>query len=210
MRKVGLLIVAGLILGVPAAQLSTAALARGKAAKCSGKLDPGRYRKLIVPAGTTCDGTDARIHVRRGVWVREGATFILGSEDSGGGTGTIRGGIHADSPGSLQVHFAHVRGGVRMQGGNGYFSAVEDNNIRGDAKIKGYSGTWLGFIRNQVHGSVTLSNNLMDDPDANEYVTNTISGSLVCHRNSPAPQKGDSGGGRNIVAGKKVGQCAGL
>ena len=147
--------------------------------------------------------------MRGGVRVGEGATFILGSEE-GADTGTIRGGIRANAPASLQVHFAHINGGVRMLGGNGEFSTVEDNVIHGGATINGYSGFWFGFIRNTVRGTVTLSNNVMDDPDANEFVTNTIAGNLVCHNNSPAPQIGDSEGQPNVVTGKKVDQCAGL
>jgi hypothetical protein len=96
---------------------------------------------------------------------------------------------------------------VKGGGGNGFFSTVEDNVIRGGATIDGYSGLWLGFIRNTVHGNVKLSNNDMDHPDANEYVTNTIEGNLVCHNNSPAPQVGDSMGLPNVVTGQKVDQC---
>ena len=55
-----------------------------------------------------------------------------------------------------------------------------------------------------------LNNNQMDDPDANEFVTNVIHGNLVCHNNSPPPQVGDSEGQPNVVSGKKVDQCAGL
>jgi hypothetical protein len=51
-------------------------------------------------------------------------------------------------------------------------------------------GSWLGFIRNTVHGSVKLNNNQMDDPDANEFVTNAIHGNLVCHNNSPRATSG--------------------
>jgi hypothetical protein len=176
---------------------------------CTGTLASGNYQKIVVPAGETCDGTDANISVRGGVVVGEGATFVLGNEE-GGPTGTIRGGVVASSPASLQLHFAHVNGGVMMTGGNGFFSTVEDNVIHGGATIDGYSGFWLGFIRNHVSGTVDLSNNQMGDPDANEYVTNTIAGSLVCHGNSPHPQVGDSEGSPNQVTGNKVGQCAGL
>jgi len=163
-----------------------------------------------APPGATCDGTEAKVDVRGGIRVREDATFILGSEELGADTGDIRGGIRAHDPASLQVHFAHVKGGVKMRGGNGFFSTVEDNVIRGGATIDGYSGFWLGFIRNSVRGTVRLSNNVMDDQDANEYVTNTIKGNLVCHNNSPAPQIGDSEGLPNVVSGRKVDQCANL
>ena len=211
MRKIGLLMVGALSATALAAGPSTALAAHGTT--CTGTLASGKYHKLIVPPGATCDGTEANINVRGGVRVGDGATFILGADPTEGGltdTGTIRGGIRAKAAASLQVHFAHIKGGVKMRGGNGIFSTVEDNVIRGGATINGYSGFWLGFIRNNVRGTVRLSNNVMDDPDANEYVTNTIKGSLVCHGNSPAPQVGDSEGLPNVVSGRKVGQCAGL
>jgi hypothetical protein len=176
---------------------------------CTGTLASGSYHKLVVPAGATCDGTQANIAVHGGIRVGQGATFILGGEEPTD-TGTIRGGIRAHAPASLQVHFAHIAGGLRMHGGNGFFSAIEDNVIHGGATIDGYSGFWLGFIRNKVHGTVRLNRNDMDDPDANEFVTNTIKGNLVCHGNSPAPQVGDSEGEPNVVTGRKVDQCAGL
>jgi hypothetical protein len=202
-RRVGLVIAAAL--GVTAL-FGVTAPAAAPGFTCTGTLASGQYHKLVVPAGATCDGTAAEIDVRGGVTVGEGATFILGF-DGGVDTGSIRGGITADNPSSLQVHFADIRGGVSMHGGNGFFSTVEDSDIHGGATIDGYSGFWLGFIRNSVHGTVTLSNNHMDDPDANEFVTNTIRGSLVCHNNSPAPQVGDSGGLPNVVSGQKIDQC---
>jgi hypothetical protein len=205
MRRIGLMIVG--VLGATALVVGlTSASAASPGSTCTGTLASGEYHKLVVPAGATCDGTAAEIDVRGGVSVGEGATFILGFE-GGPDTGTIRGGVTADEPASLQVHFADIRGGVSMHGGNGFFSTVEDSDIHGGATIDGYSGFWLGFIRNSVHGTVTLSNNHMDDPDANEFVTNTIKGSLVCHNNSPAPQVGDSEGQPNVVSGQKVDQC---
>jgi hypothetical protein len=208
MRKIGLAIAAALTATALTAGLTTA-VARAAATTCTGTLVSGEYKKLVVPANATCDGTNATIIVRGGVSVQEGATLVLGSEEGTGG-GTISGGVRANAPASLQLHFANVYGGVRMLGGNGFFSTVEDNNIHGGAKIDGYSGFWLGFIRNTVHGSVKLNNNQMDDPDANEFVTNTIQGNLVCHNNSPAPQVGDSEGLPNLVSGQKIDQCAGL
>ena len=212
MRKLGIVIVGMFAVTALAAAPAAAKPGHG-GSTCTGTLASGSYHRLVVPSGETCDGTEARIDVRGGVRVEEGASFILGADPGEGGltdTGTIRGGVRANDPASLQLHFAHVSGGVRMRGGNGFFSTVEDNVIRGGATINGYSGFWLGFIRNTVHGTVTLSNNQMGDPDANEYVTNRIRGSLVCHNDSPAPQIGDSEGDPNVVSGRKVGQCAGL
>jgi len=210
MRKIRLLMAGALSATALAAGVSTALAGHHARSECTGTLASGTYKKLIVPAGASCDGTGATINVRGGVRVHEGGTFILGSEELGADTGKIRGGIRAKAPATLEVHFAHIKGGVRMRGGSGFFSTVEDNVIRGGATINGYTGFWLGFIRNNVRGTVKLSNNVMDDPDANEYVTNTIHGSLICHDNSPAPQVGDSEGQPNIVSGRKIGQCAGL
>ena len=208
MRKLGLTTV-GVFMTMAVAVGPSTALAQGGVTTCTGTLASGEYHMLVVPAGGTCDGTNATIDVRGGVSVGEGATFILGGHE-GTGHGTIRGGVRADAPASLQLHFANVYGGVMMLGGNGFLSAIEDNVFHGGAVIDGYSGFWLGFLGNTVHGSVKLNNNQMDDPDANEYVTNVIHGNLVCRNNSPAPQVGDSEGLPNVVSGQKVDQCAGL
>src|SRR5262245_28116128 len=94
-RFAPILIVAGLALAAAPA----VALAGHAASTCTGTLASGKYKKLIVPAGAKCDGTEATVDVRGGVRVGEGATFILGSEE-GGATGTIRGGIRANGPAS--------------------------------------------------------------------------------------------------------------
>src|SRR5207247_8595589 len=130
--------------------------AKRKGLACTGTLASGSYKKITVPAGATCDGTDATITVRGGVRVGSGATFILGDEEGSGG-GTISGGFDANDPASVQLHFARVNGGVSCIGGNGLFSTVEDNVIHGGATIDGYTGFWLGFIRNKVHGTVNLA-----------------------------------------------------
>ena len=176
---------------------------------CTGTLASGSYNRILVPSGATCDGTNATVFVNGDVLVGNGATFILG-EEGRGLTGRIFGGVFAVGAASVQLHYAYVRGSVFVLGGGGFFSTVEDNVITGDVVINGYSGFWLGFIRNNVGGRVVFSNNVMDDPDANEIVTNGIFGNLVCFGNSPAPQVGDSGGLPNKVGGLRLGQCASL
>jgi hypothetical protein len=207
MRKGSFVIVGGLAMAALFAGASSAQ-AKGATAPtyCNGALASGGYSRLVVPAGATCNGPGAKIYVSDGVRLKPGATLILGHE-GGASTGVIRGGVHANSPASLQLHFAHVYNGVRMYGGNGEFSTIEDNVIRGGVTQTGYRGFWLGFIRNRVIGTVRLTDNVMQDPDANEYVTNRIQGNLVCHGDSPAPQVGDSEGQPNVVTGSKVGQC---
>jgi hypothetical protein len=184
---------------------------------CSGVLAPGTYQQVVVPAGAACF-SDGPVTIRNGLIIQSGATFVLGSEESAGSTGTISGGVQATDPASVQIHFATINGGIDIQGGSGpfggpfgvTFNAIEDNQINGAVTIENYDGLWMGFIRNTVNGSVTLTDNGLADEDANEYVTNTIHGSLNCSGNLPAPQVGDSEGTLNQVTGQKTGQCSGL
>jgi hypothetical protein len=181
--------------------------------RCTDTLAPGSYGRVVVPANAVCL-SEGPVRISGGLWIRSGATFVLGSEESGH-TGTIDDGVHASDPASVQIHFATINGGLDVQGGSGAsggpfditWNAIEDNVIHGGVTIDGYDGFWFGFIRNHVFGTVTLRNNVLQDPDGNEYVTNTIHGSLMCSGNDPAPQVGDSEGSPNDVTGRKVGQC---
>jgi hypothetical protein len=203
-------VIAAMVAAVPAT-------AAGNTTTCDGVLAAGTYNKVVVPAGATCL-SEGPVVVRGGLFVGEGATFVLGSEENPVPTGVISGGVHATNAASVQIHFTTINGGVDIHGGSGPFggpfgvtwNTIEDSRINGGATIEGYNGFWMGFIRNQVNGSVNLNDNVLVDPDGNEYVTNTIHGSLNCHGNSPAPQVGDSEGGPNQVTGQKTGQCAGV
>jgi hypothetical protein len=199
------------------------ALAADGTTTCTDTLASGTYLRVVVPAGAVCL-SDGPVTIRAGLFVEEGATFVLGSEENPVSTGTISGGVHATNAGSVQIHFATINGAVVIQGGAGPFggpfdfgggfdptwTTLEDNVINGSVSFVGYDGFWSGFIRNTVNGSVVFADNDVLDPDGNEVVTNTIHGSLVCSGNSPAPQVGDSGGSPNAVTGAKVGQCANL
>jgi len=50
--------------------------------------------------------------------------------------------------------------------------------------------------------------NKMADPDANEFLANTIRGSIACFANVPAVQYGDSMSSPNKVRGRAFGECA--
>ncbi len=185
------------------------------ATECTGPLAPGTYGKVVVPDGAFCFG-DGPVTIHGGLQIGTGATFLLGSDEETSATGTIDGGVRATNPASVQIHMATINGGLNVSGGSGVFggpfditwNAIEDNVIHGGASVVGYDGFWFGFIRNRVSGSVTLNDNVLADPDGNEFVTNTIYGSLKCSGNSPAPHVGDSEGLPNVVTGRKIGQCA--
>lgn len=212
--KAALTVLAVVALAAAAGVAATGAAA-ANVTTCTDFLAPGSYGRVVVPAGESCF-SDGGVTIRGGLYVQPGATFALGSEEAPGDNGTISGGVHATNPANLQIHFMRIDGGLVSTGGSGPFggpfditwNAIEDNHINGGVSITGYDGFWFGFIRNHVNGAVKLSGNVLVDPDGNEYVTNTIRGSLSCYGNSPAPQVGDSQGNLNHVTGAKKGQCA--
>ena len=184
---------------------------------CNGELAAGTYQRVVVPADAVCL-SEGPVTIRAGLYIEHGATFVLGSEENPVDTGTISGGVHATNAMSVQIHFTTINGGIDVHGGSGPFggpfdvtwNTIEDSLIHGSVTISGYDGFWMGFIRNDVHGTVNLNDNVLVDTDGNEYVTNTIHGSLRCSGNSPAPQIGDSDGEPNVVTGRKTGQCTGV
>lgn len=206
-------VAAALVLAIPLA--APAAQASSGTTMCTGSLDPGTYHRVVVPENAVCL-SDGPVRILGGLWIRSGATFELGSDEHPASSGTITGGVHATDPAGVHIHHATINGGLRINGGSGPFgppfdvtwNAIEDNWIHGGARITNYDGFWMGFLGNHVSGTVTLANNTLIDPDGNEFVTNTIHGSMRCWGNDPAPQPGDSGGSPNVVTGPKTGQCA--
>jgi hypothetical protein len=200
---------AALVMSAPGA-----APAAARTTECNGILASGTYGKVVVAKDATCF-VETPVRIRHGLFIKQGATFVLGDEEHPGNNGRISGGVHAKNAASVQIHFITIKGGIRIHGGSGpsgppfdvTWTTIEDSRIKGNVTIDGYNGFWMGFIRNTVHGTVNLRNNVLEDPDGNEYVTNTIHGNLNCSGNSPAPQIGDSEGSPNEVTGRKTGQC---
>jgi hypothetical protein len=197
--------------------LPTIAGAGSPATSCDGTLAAGTYQRVVVPADAVCL-SEGPVTIRGGLYIQHGATFVLGSEENPVNTGTISGGVHATSAASVQIHFTTINGGLDVRGGSGpvggpfdiTWNAIEDNRINGGATVASYDGFWNGFIRNHVNGTVNLNDNVVADPDGNEFVTNTIHGNMNCAGNDPAAQVGDSEGSPNQVTGQKTGQCSGL
>jgi hypothetical protein len=176
------------------------------------------------------------LHVIGNVTVASGASLILGcgpidfscENDPDPMSPTlmthhsIGGKLAAAGAADMVIHDNNIKGAVTYtNGGNGGcsflavpqqvstpgFSAFEDNNVGGLVTINHISTCWMGFIRNQVKGTVTYSNVSTTLSDGNEIVSNKIGGDLKCVGNSPPPHVGDSSGGPNLVAGTRSGQC---
>ncbi|HEY1990006.1 MAG TPA: hypothetical protein VGG43_11110 [Acidimicrobiales bacterium] len=133
-------------------------------------------------------------------------------------------GIRATGALGIVVHNTTVNGDVIQTGGGGgvnctpsgpfadfmspVYSDYEDVIVGGNISVTGLGSCWVGILRLQVGGSLTMSNNVMEDPDANEVLTNQVTGNLICQGNAPANQFGDSAGTANVVTGFAVGQCS--
>lgn len=89
--------------------------------------------------------------------------------------------------------------GVFVMAGSPVYSDYEDNWIGGSAWVKGLRSCWLGVIRNWIGNSLTVSRNILADPDAMEVTTNIVLRDLTCFRNHPQVQFGDGHGRPNRV-----------
>jgi hypothetical protein len=217
MKRAIRLVTVGMLAAAALVGVAAVAGASPGVTTCNGVLAAGTYQRVVVPADGVCL-SDGPVTIRGGLYIEQGATFVLGSEENPVDTGTISGGVPATGAMSVQIHFTTINGGIDVRDGSGPFggpfdvtwNTIEDSSIHGNVTISGYNGFWMGFIRNDVRGSVNLNDNVLVDTDGNEYVTNTIHGSLHCSGNSPAPQVGDSEGEPNVVTGAKTGQCVGV
>jgi hypothetical protein len=216
MRKLAFLLGLGALVAT-AFIVAPAFASGGGTYTCDGTLAPGTYQRVVVPQDAFCQG-DGPVTIHAGLFVLQGATLVLGNEEQPVHTATISGGVHSTNAATVEIHFSTINGGVNLQGGSGPFggpfdvtyNTVEDSTINGGYTESGYDGFWNGFFRNDVHGSVNFYNNVVVDPDGNEFQTNTIHGNLNCSGNDPAPQQGDSEGAPNHVSGHETGQCVGL
>jgi hypothetical protein len=226
---------------------SSAVAAPPGAGTCSGgAVAPGTYDGFIVTGICTFAGGDvtingnlivvdgaalndhvatkANVHVTGNVLVGKGAVIGLGDYNPADNLATVDGNVIANQPASLYLGGMTVHGNVISNGGSGPGRnfPIKDDTIDGNLILQGWSGLWIGAIRNTVGGNLIFSNNAGTQTgegpfegilDSSEIVSNHISGNLICHGNTPPAQIGDAaleGGGPNTVGGNKLGECAGL
>jgi hypothetical protein len=202
----------------------TCKVAHGSHVTIDGNLtvaDGAVFSALFDPANS--------LHVMGNVKVGKGALLGLGY----GTPVAVDGSVNANQPLSLYLGNMTVHGNVISNGGGTsdrfYNFPIKDNTIDGNLIMHGWTGGWIGALRNTVGGNIDISNNTGVvqsecaatfptgcDPlpgalaDSTEVVDNIVSGNVICHNNFPVAQVGDSGGGPNIVSGNKIGECAGL
>jgi hypothetical protein len=186
--------------------------------------------------------TSQRMNIHGNVVVGAGAVLALGCTPEFGcdspahppSQDVVHGNIVARNALSMYLNGDTIYGNVSFVGGGwgptctdpnaqdpsdpiGHSLAVKDNTIRGTVTLQGWSGCWIGFVRNSVHGVVRIADNYANQSPANfqgadstEVVSNTIWGVLSCSGNTPAAQVGDSGGTPSVVHGIVTGECAHL
>jgi hypothetical protein len=124
----------------------------------------------------------------------------------------------------IVVHNAWIGHSIAQSGGGGgltckpqgvfahnhspVYSTYEDNWIGGGVFIRNVRTCWLGVIRNWTGDSVHIVQNNAADPDAMEIVSNVVHGNLICRRNSPKVQFGDSRGTPNRVGRRALFECS--
>ena len=120
---------------------------------------------------------------------------------------------------SLYLSFLTIHGNLISTGGGDPDRnlPLKDITVDGNLVVHGWSGLWMGVIRDTVGGNVIVGNNravdTTQDPgaDSTEIANNPyIGGNLICIHNEPAAQLGDTGQPGSTVLGQKLGECAGL
>lgn len=198
--------------------------------------------------------TSQNMSIYGGITIGQGAVLGLGCTPEFGCDGlngnpppsqdVVHGGIVTNDALSMYLNGDTIYGDVSFIGGGagpdcvdheaansiGHSLAVKDNTFYGNVTLQGWAGCWIGFLRNTVHGVVTIaddyanqdSSQYIDDPfnfqgaDSTEVVANTIWGGLNCYGNTPAAQFGDAildgppGYGPNTVHGSVTGECLAL
>ncbi len=172
---------------------------------------------------------NSHLNIRGNMVVHKGGTLVLGCEPKHfpcaddpnkkhptlSSRSTIRGSLIAWDALGIVVHNSWIGHDVRQLGGGGgltckphgsfahvhspVYSDYEDNWIGGSLWLKYLHTCYIGVIRNWVGVSATVSKNRAGDPDAMEVVTNVVHKDLICYRNMPKVQFGDSRGMPNRV-----------
>jgi hypothetical protein len=223
------------------ALVATTATAGAAVTTCTGNgvIAPGTYDQVVVASGSNCtfgagtitingnlivqDGailndhalSSAVVHINGNVIVGRGAVIGLGTYVPNSGT-VVNGNIVANQPGTLYLGGITVNGNVVSNGGGDPTRnfPIKDDVIRGNLIIQGWSGLWMGAIRDTVGGNVIVQNNAASNPnadpgtDSTEVANNDIGGNLICQNNVPAAQLGDTSQPGSRVSGHKIGECA--
>jgi len=160
----------------------------------------------------------ATVRITGNVNVGKDAVLGLGDYDTAlpHDSAIVDGNVVANDPATLYLGGMTIHGNLVSNGGSGPGRnfPIKDDTIDGNLIVEGWTGQWIGVIRDQVGGNVIFSRNTAMDPsvvpgsDSSEVQTNAIEGNLICHHNTPTAQVNVFDGGEpNVVGGNSVGEC---
>lgn len=161
-------------------------------------------------------GVPASVHVTGDVKVERGAVLGLGSYDPTAQQQTVvDGNVVAHKAATLYLSFMTIHGNLVSTGGGDPTRnlPLKDITVGGNLIVRGWSGLWFGIIRDTVGGNVIVNHNVAADTsqlpgsDSTEIANNDIAGNLVCHKNTPPAQLGDTEQPPSRVAGETNGEC---
>jgi hypothetical protein len=160
----------------------------------------------------------ATVRITGNVIVGKDAVLGLGDYDTAlpHDSAIVNGNVVANGPATLYLGGMTIHGNLVSNGGSGPGRnfPIKDDTIDGNLIVQGWTGQWIGVIRDQVGGNVIFSRNTAMDTsvvpgsDSSEVQTNAIKGNLICQGNTPTAQINVFDGGEpNVVGGNSVGEC---
>jgi hypothetical protein len=180
---------------------------------CDGRLAPGTYASVTVPAGKSCavqvNTSRDVVTVTGNVTVAQGATllaqafdgqFIVNGNLKGGDARLISLVAIAGPPSRIEID-----GNVTLSGTTGLVDIASVSSIGGNFQVVDGAGAAVKVGGSNVSGNVLFLNNTTNGAGA--IFHNTIGGNLVCQDNTPPPTNARS---PNTVLGNEIGQCEGL
>jgi hypothetical protein len=177
-------------------------------------ITPGSTLLAAFALNDVAGSGKSRLDVHGNVWVREGATMLLGCQfehfpclddpepenPTLSAKERIFGDLSEREPLGVVAHNDIVFGNIRQRGGGGgvncepsgvftvfespVFSAYELMTVSGTVQITDVKSCWMGLVEDKVSGTMRLLRNQLADPDAIEILSNKIHGNLNCQNNS--------------------------
>jgi hypothetical protein len=167
---------------------------------------------------TTTDVIDGNVNANQPLSLYLGSVTVHGNVSSNGGGTTVR--FY-----NFPIKDNTIDGNLTIHGWTGGWWGAIANTVGGNVDVSNNTSVVHATDDAGCEASGTFPNGCDAtagaDPDADEIQSRAtptpvvrqqqVSGNLICHGNTPPAQinPGD-GGGPNVVAGNKIGECAGL
>jgi hypothetical protein len=184
---------------------------RAQTTNCTGSLAKGTYGTVLVSVGQTCRVSALGTTVLHNIVVAQGANLKVEctSTDPTASCLVVSGNLHAANAANIEINAdagaVKIDGNVSLSGttGNLVIAYVE---VGGNVIItSSTTNIRIDLAFNDINGNLIFNNNKASQ---NLILQNFIESNLICNSNSPPPN--NLGSFPNTVAGKEIGQCAGL